>query len=79
MNELLRALFEPVNALLGALPMGAARVAAVALLVIPLLVVIRLPRSSVLRGAPSTSSWRDLRLWAVVAVLPYVLLYLFAR
>jgi hypothetical protein len=78
LNELLRALFAPVNALLGALPMGAARVAAVALLVVPLLVVLRLPRASVLRGAPTASAWRDLRLWAAVAILPYVLLYLLA-
>jgi hypothetical protein len=58
--------------------MGAARVAAVALLVLPLLAVLRLRRASILRGAPSTSRWRDLRLWAIVATLPYVVLYLLA-
>ncbi|HVS65499.1 MAG TPA: hypothetical protein VMT85_18575 [Thermoanaerobaculia bacterium] len=78
MNELLRSIFDPVNALLGALPMGAARVATTVLLVAPLLAVLWLPRASILRGAPSASRWRDLRVWAVVAMLPYVVLYLLA-
>ena len=78
MNELLRAIFGPVNELLGALPMGAARVSTFALLLLPLLVVLRLPRAWILRGAPSPSRWRDLRLWAAVAMLPYLVLYLLA-
>lgn len=78
LGDLLHTIFGPVNSLLGSLPIAFARVAVLALLLLPLLAVLRLSRASILRGAPSESPWRDLRLWAIVAILPYVVLYLLA-
>lgn len=79
MRGLVDALFGPLDRLLAAIPIEAARWAAAALLVVPvLIVVLTVSRAWTLRGAPSGSRWRDLRIWAVVVTLPYLLLYLLA-
>ena len=76
----LRSLFEtvwaPVDSLLGSLPMGAARLAVVLLLLIPTIVVLRQKRERIYEGAPDQARWRDLRIWAALFVLPYLLIYL---
>ena len=38
--------------------------------------VLRLDRDFIYLGSPDRSRWRDLRLWAVVVTVPYLLIYL---
>ena len=83
-RSLLELVLGPVDHLLQALPLASARWFALALLVVPVLVVALSPRASALRGAPGSSSasggpwYRDLRLWATLISLPYILVYLLA-
>jgi hypothetical protein len=78
MNELLRATLGTLDAAIGAVPLGAARWSALALLVAPVLVVALARREWIYRGAPDQRSARDLRFWAVLVTLPYAILYLLA-
>jgi hypothetical protein len=78
MNELLRSTFGVLDAALGALPLGAARWCATALLVAPVVVATLARRDWIYRGAPDSRAIRDLRVWAALVTLPYALLYLFA-
>ena len=77
LRTVLETLLAPFHALLGSLPLGFARVAVVLLLVLPLVVVLRLDRDVIYLGSADRSRWRDLRLWAVVVTVPYLLIYLF--
>lgn len=76
----MRTIFElvlgPVDAAMGALPLWSARVAVALLLVLPAAAVWRLGREWVLRGAPDRARWRDLRIWAALFVVPYLVIYL---
>ena len=65
----------PIDRALGSVPLGAARWAALALLCVPVLVTWRANKGDVLRGASDHKAWRDLRWWAVLFTLPYVLVY----
>jgi hypothetical protein len=78
MNDLLRATFGTLDSALGAIPLGAARYCAVALLVLPVLGLALAPREWIYRGAPDQRRARDLRWWAAVVTLPYAVLYLLA-
>lgn len=79
MRGVIDAVFGPLDRMLGSVPIEAAPWAAAALLIVPLgFVVLALPREGILRGAPSTNRWRDLRIWAVLVTLPYIVLYLLA-
>jgi hypothetical protein len=78
MNELLRATLGTLDAALGAIPLGAARWFALALLVVPVAVAARARRDWIFAGAPDRRRARDLRVWAALVTLPYALLYLFA-
>lgn len=76
----MRTIFElvlgPIDAAMGALPLWSARVAVALLLVLPAAAVWRLGREWVLRGAPDRARWRDLRIWAALFVVPYLVIYL---
>ncbi len=76
----MRAIFEivlgPINAAMGALPLWSARVAVALLLVLPAAAVWRLSGDWVLRGAPDRAKWRDLRVWAALFIVPYLVIYL---
>ncbi len=76
LRALFEAIFGPLNAALGSLPLGVAPAFVALLLILPLVWVLRLGRASVFRGAPDEAWWRDLRLWAVVVTLPYLVIYL---
>ncbi len=77
LRTLLEAFFGPFDRALLSLPLWVARFSAVLLLLVPALwVALRSERSVVMRGAPDDSRWRDLRLWAILVTLPYVLIYL---
>ena len=37
---------------------------------------LRLDRRFIYLGSPDQSRWRDLRIWAVIVTVPYLLIYL---
>lgn len=78
MNELLRATLGTLDAGLGAIPLGAARWCALALLVVPVVLLARARREWIYLGAPDGHRLRDLRLWAALVTLPYAVLYFLA-
>lgn len=75
MRELLQAIFDPLNAALGAVPLGAGRWITVAFLLLVTVAALFLPRSYVYLGAPDHGRWRDLRLWTLAMMIPYLLIY----
>lgn len=75
MRDLLAALFGGFDALLGAIPLGAARWVIVGFYGAAAASCFLLPRDFVFRGAPDQRWYRDLRLWAVAVTAPYVLIY----
>ena len=75
LTDLLHAFFGPVNGLMQRIPLEWARFFVLVLLLVPLVVLLLQKRSFILRGAPDQKGWRDLRLWAVVVMLPYLVLY----
>ncbi len=76
MRSILEFVLGPIDAALGALPLWSARVAVALLLILPAAAVWRLNRDWVLRGAPDRARWRDLRIWAALFVIPYLVIYL---
>lgn len=76
MRTLLEFVLGPINAAMGALPLWSARIAVALLLILPAAAVWRLGRDWVLRGAPDLAKWRDLRIWAALFVVPYLVIYL---
>jgi len=75
----MRAFFEVVfggfDAMLGAIPLAAARWVLVGFFLLAAVASLLLPREFVFRGAPDQRWYRDLRWWALAATLPYVLIY----
>lgn len=76
MRTVLEFVLGPIDAVLGALPLWSARVAVALLLILPAVAVWRLSREWVLRGAPDGAQWRDLRVWAALFIVPYLVIYL---
>ncbi len=76
MKALLEFVLGPINTAMGALPLWSARIAVALLLILPAATVWRLSRDWVLRGAPDRAKWRDLRIWAAVFIVPYLVIYL---
>ena len=76
----MRTIFEfvlgPIDAAIGSLPLWSARVAVALLLVLPAVGVWRLSRDWAFRGAPDRAGWRDLRVWAALFIVPYLVIYL---
>lgn len=75
MRALLQAVFDPLSAALGAIPLAAGRWITVAFLVAATVGALFLPEGYVFLGAPDHERWRDLRLWALVVMIPYLLIY----
>jgi hypothetical protein len=74
----LQKLFGPLNQYLATLdPETAGRYCAAGLFGIAMLWALTLRSDFIFRGAPTQSRWRDLRIWAVAALTPYILIYLF--
>ena len=71
----LKALHQPLDNWLDSLPMWVAQVCAVGLFVVAGLWVLTLSRDFVFLGSPSKSRWRDLRLWSLALLLPYIVVY----
>ena len=76
MRTILEFVLAPIDAALGSLPLWSARIAVALLLILPAAAVWRLNRDWVLRGAPDRARWRDLRVWAALFVIPYLVIYL---
>lgn len=67
----------PINAWLNSLQRPIWHLAAVGLFAVSAVVVLLIPRSYIYAGAPDTALWRDLRIWTVVSLLPYMAAYYF--
>ncbi len=65
-----------VDVWLMAIPLSVARYVPVALFVIAAIFALTQKRSFVFLGAPTQAAWRDLRIWTVVFLIPYVVIYL---
>ncbi len=76
MRAILEFVLGPINAAMGSLPLWSARVAVALLLILPAVAVWRLRPDWVLRGAPDRAKWRDLRVWAALFIVPYLVIYL---
>jgi len=72
----LKSLHEPIDNWLGSLPMSVAMACAVGLFVLAGIWVWTLRADFIFRGAPDRSRWRDLRIWSMVVLLPYIAIYL---
>lgn len=72
----LQALLAPLDRWLDGLPAWAGPACAVALFVLAGACVLFLKREFIYRGAPDQARWRDLRIWALLALLPYIAVYL---
>jgi hypothetical protein len=75
MKELLQAVLGPLDGLLGAIPLGAARWVIVGFFCAVAGATLLLPREFIYRGAPDQRWYRDLRWWGVAITAPYVLIY----
>ncbi|MGD9647773.1 MAG: hypothetical protein AB7U73_18825 [Pirellulales bacterium] len=71
----LRALNQPLDDWLDSLPMWVAQLCAIGLFVVAGLWVLTLSRDFVFLGATSRSRWRDLRIWSIALLLPYIAVY----
>ena len=76
MRTILEFVLGPIDSAMGALPLWSARIAVALLLILPAAAVWRLSRDWVLRGAPDGARWRDLRIWAALFIVPYLVIYL---
>ena len=76
MKHFLEAIFAPMNSLFEAIPFAAARPLVVGFLVAAALAPLLVSKDFVFRGCPDRRRARDLRLWAVGAMIPYILIYL---
>ena len=76
LRPFLEAIFTPLDRALGSIPFAAARWIVVAFLVLAALVPLALSKDFIYLGSPDRGRVRDLRLWALVIMLPYVLIYL---
>ncbi len=72
----LKSLHQPLDQWLGSLSMTWALISALGLYCIAVIWVWTLPRTFVFRGAKSTRRVYDLRIWATLVVIPYVVVYL---
>lgn len=71
----LKSLLEPLDTWLAGLPAWAGPVSATALFLAAVFWVLLLKREYVYLGAPDQAVWRDLRIWALLVTLPYVVIY----
>ena len=69
--------FSPLDDFLGGLSPEVGRWCAAALLASAGVWVLFLKRDYIFLGAPDRHWWRDLRIWTLVALAPYICIYLF--
>jgi hypothetical protein len=71
----LKRLYQPLDRLFDSLPMWVAQASAIGLFVAAAIFAWCLPRRYVYLGAPDQARWRDLRIWATLVLVPYMLIY----
>lgn len=74
---LLKRVLAPLDTWLDTAPPWIGQACAVSLFVLAGLWLLTLKREYIFQGAPDQSRWRDLRIWAWLALLPYIALYIF--
>ena len=67
---------QPIDDLLIALPPWCWTVCAVGFLALGGVFAFLFKRETIYLGAPDQARWRDLRIWAVLFLVPFVLIYL---
>ena len=72
----LKSWLAPLDEWLTALPPWSWKASTIGLFVLGAVFALLFRRSYIYRGAPDGALWRDLRIWAVVFLVPYVLVYL---
>lgn len=72
----LETVYRPIDTWLNDLPSWAPQACAVGLFVVVAIGVLCLKRDYAFLGAPDRLLRRDLRIWAILTMLPYVLVYL---
>jgi hypothetical protein len=72
----LKSLLVPLDAWIDSLPLWTGTVCAVGLFVIVGLWALTLRREYIYLGAPDQARWRDLRIWTILVLLPYIIIYL---
>ena len=72
----LKSIQTPIDDWLGGAPMWVALACALGLYGVALVWVWCLRREFVFRDAPDQRWWRDLRIWATVVTVPYIVIYL---
>lgn len=72
----LKSMHGPIDAWLLSLPPWVWTASAIALIVLGAFSTLLFSREYVFRGAPDRAAWRDLRIWALLFVIPFVLVYL---
>ena len=77
LTPILRDLLGPLDRFLAELSPNVGRVCAVTFFIIAAIWAVRLKKEYVYLGAPDTAPWRDLRIWTVVFLVPYVVIYAF--
>ena len=65
-----------IDVWLMAIPLSAAKYFPIGLFVLAAIFALSHKRSYVYLGAPTQAAWRDLRIWTVVFLIPYVVIYL---
>ncbi len=75
LRPLLEAIFTPLDRALGSIPFSAARWIVVGFLVLAALLPLALPKDYIYLGSPDRRKLRDLRLWALIIMLPYIAIY----
>lgn len=71
----LKRMHEPIDAWLGTLSLNVAMACALGLYGIAIVGVWMLRQRFVLRGSPGQEWYRDLRIWATLVIIPYVVIY----
>lgn len=67
---------HPLDMWIATLPDWTGRLCAVGLFVLAGCWALTLKRSYIYLGAPDNAPWRDLRIWAVLVLIPYIVIYL---
>lgn len=77
MRTILETIFDPLNAALAAIPLSAARWITVAFLILPVIGAAMLKSDYIFLGARRRIWYLDLRIWAGLCMIPYILIYFF--
>lgn len=72
----LKRLHAPLDDFLSSLSLTTAKFTTIAFFVLAGLWVLSLSKKFVYLGAPDQARWRDLRIWAILVLVPYIVVYL---